>query len=116
MSHPSIRQIDKNYIASLLTNQVREGRTLDYKDRLLIDDREKKKELLADVTAFANAAGGDIIYGIQERRDNSKPTGIPESVSGLGNINRDAVLLRLGGRPRISPDLSLDHFLSALIN
>ena len=41
-----------------------EGRTLDYKRTLPGSTDEEKREFLADVSSFANAAGGDIVYGI----------------------------------------------------
>ena len=101
------KQIDTAAIEALVSNQVPEGRTLDYKDKLPGSGKEDRKEFLADVSALANAAGGDIVFGISERRENGKPTGIPQSISGLGSINFDAELLRLenmirdGLEPRI---------------
>jgi hypothetical protein len=101
------KQIDTAAIEALVTNQVQEGRTLDYKDKLPGPSKDDRKEFLADVSALGNAAGGDIVFGVSERRENGKPTGIPESVSGLGPINVDAEMLRLenmirdGIEPRI---------------
>lgn len=47
-------------------HRVPESRTLEYK-RDLPDpkDRDSKREFLGDVTSFANAQGGDIVYGIE---------------------------------------------------
>jgi len=72
--------IDKTIIESLFSNQVRENRTLDYKELLPANGRDDRKEFLADITAFANAAGGDIVFGITEKRQNNRPTGIPEAI------------------------------------
>ncbi len=50
---------------------------------------DAKREFLADVSSFANAAGGDIIYGVKEDE------GIPTSINGLPAIDPDAEILRL---------------------
>lgn len=42
---------------------------LDYKRDLPGDKDAEKKEFLADVTSFANAGGGDIVFGIVEDAD-----------------------------------------------
>lgn len=65
-----------------------------------------KKEFLADVSSFANAAGGYLIYGMREN------SGIASELCGLENINADAEIRRLeniirdGIKPRI-PGVSL---------
>lgn len=64
-------------IQSLIANQIQEGLSLDYKrcDSLQKTDG-KKKEISKDVSAFANSAGGTIVYGIVE--DKHVPTGIDD--------------------------------------
>lgn len=48
------------------------------------------------MTSFANASGGDILYGVKEKRDeNGKTTGTPEIAEGLKEINPDQEILRL---------------------
>jgi hypothetical protein len=77
-------------------DSVREGRQLEYKQALPLGTDEARKEFLADVSSFANAAGGDLIYGISERRDDeNRPTGEPEAIVGLPDVNLDAECLRL---------------------
>ncbi len=95
MINVSLKQIDKAIIESLISNEVRESRTLDYKEKLPGGKNEDKKEFLADVSAMANAAGGDIVYGIAEKREEGRPTGIAETISVLGGVNLDAESLRL---------------------
>lgn len=108
MINVPLKQIDKAVIDSLISGEVAEGRSLDYKDRLPGMKGDEKKEFLADVSAMANAVGGDIVFGIAERREDGKPTGTPESVSGLGSVNLDAECLRIeniirdGIEPRIN--------------
>lgn len=59
---------DESRIRSLITNQVQESLTLEYKQSkaLLGKTEVQKKELSKDVSAFANSSGGTIIYGIIE--------------------------------------------------
>lgn len=70
-------------IDALVANEVREGRTLDYKAELSLDNPDQKQEFLKDVSAFANASGGDLIYGVRESRVDGVPTGIPEEARGF---------------------------------
>lgn len=89
-------QIDKVEILNLVSSELREGRTLAYKETLPGGSDTEKTEFMADVSSFANAAGGYILYGIRERRDgDGKPTGVPESADGLEGINADSEILRL---------------------
>jgi hypothetical protein len=102
-------EITKDDIDALVTNGVCEDRGIDYKLQLPRERLdEDSKEFLADVSSFANAGGGDLIYGIREARDASgKPNGTPEAAEGLASCNPDAVSLRLssmildGTAPRI---------------
>ena len=101
-------QIDKADIEDLVNNEVSESRTLEYKQELPSNSDSDKKEFLADISSFANAAGGDILYGIVEKRDgNGKPTGLPEKAQGIDFENIDQEIQRLlsiirdGVEPRI---------------
>jgi hypothetical protein len=54
-------------LLSLITNNVKESIELDYKQCLALEKNESKKnELSKDVSAFANSAGGTILYGMHE--------------------------------------------------
>ena len=81
--------ITKTDIDALVTNSVAEGRTIDYKRTLPGGGDEDKREFLADVSSFANAAGGDIIYGVEEDK------GVPTATNGLACIDPDKEILRL---------------------
>ena len=94
-------QISKSDIDSLIHNSVREGRTVEYKEQLPGLRDQDRKEFLADVSSFANAAGGDLIYGIVEQRDDDgRPTGLPDSAIGLASVNIDQESNRLEGSIR----------------
>jgi hypothetical protein len=100
-------RIEKGDIESLVAGEVREGRTIDYKQGRVGDKDSDRKEFLADVSSFANASGGDLLFGVEERREGGKQTGIPEAVPGLAGIVADAEILRLenmlrdGIKPRL---------------
>jgi predicted HTH transcriptional regulator len=58
---------DEADILSLIKEQVQESLTLDYKKSDALAKTEgKKNELSKDVSAFANSAGGVILYGVEE--------------------------------------------------
>jgi hypothetical protein len=81
-------------IEALVKAGVREGRRLEYKVATPnLREVGKRNEFLYDVSAFANAGGGDIVYGVEESRDDGgKPTGIPTSIPGLvGNLDQIAL-------------------------
>ena len=71
--------IDANLIASLRERRVREDRTLDFKRELNLTDRNACSEFLKDVTAFANASGGTLLYGVEDGagEDEGTITGLP---------------------------------------
>jgi hypothetical protein len=76
--------IKEDDLQRLVDERVFEGKELDYKASLpnfLI--RGDKKEFLADISSFANAYGGDLIYGIKEDR------GIPVDLCGLEIADND---------------------------
>jgi predicted HTH transcriptional regulator len=99
--------IQKSDVDFLIENQIIEHKQLDYKRDLPGGRDSEKIEFLADVSSFANASGGHIIYGLGEKKDEAgKNTGIPEYV-GLEGVNIDEHKLRLeqmilsGTEPRI---------------
>ena len=113
-----IDEIKKKDIESLISNKTTETKTLEYKEELFKSSDGDIKEFLADVSSFANASGGDIIYGIKEERDKKgKKTGRPESAIGIANTTGDEAKLRLentirdGLTPRVKVQIkSIDGF------
>lgn len=105
MIQVAFENIDKAAIDALVTNNVSEDRTLDYKETLPGGTDSEKKEFLADVSSFANASGGDLIYGVKEKRDgDGKATGEPEIACGLAGVNADVEIRRLDSIIRDSID------------
>lgn len=82
-------KITSDDILSLIENEVREGRTLDYKAMLPDRSSSGKAEFLADVSSFANASGGDLLYGVTESK------GTPDHATGVPGVDVDAEILRL---------------------
>ena len=89
-------------IERLHANQRPEDRQLDYKRDPVGPRDEDKKEFLADVSALANAAGGDIVFGVEE--NGGVPTGVPgltldpdKEQQRLEQIIRDGLAPRLTG-------------------
>jgi hypothetical protein len=88
--------ITREFIASLVTDRVRESRTLEYKRDWVGASDVEKKEFLADAVAFANAVGGMMLFGIDEERDaDNKPTGIARQALGIQTQNADAEIRRV---------------------
>jgi Putative DNA-binding domain len=84
-----LETIEESDLQALVDNQVSERKTIEYKEALPGNADGDKKEFLADVSSFANASGGDLIYGISEQ------SGIPVELRGLELSNVDAEILRL---------------------
>lgn len=75
-------------ILAFIDNQVAENRSLEYKESLPGNSDDDKREFLADISSFANAGGGDIIYGLVESE------GVPVRIKGIAK-DLDAEILRL---------------------
>lgn len=95
MLQKPLRDIRLEDLQRLVVNKVPESRSLEYKQALPGNTDSEKKEFLADVSAFANAIGGDLLYGVTEAREDNKTTGIAESVDGLPSVNTDHETRRL---------------------
>lgn len=93
----NLNELTAAHIEGLIESEVPESLTLDYKQELPNKNKESdKKEFLYDVAAMANSAGGDLIYGIAERRtEENKPTGIPDRLLGTKFSNPQDEEIRL---------------------
>jgi predicted HTH transcriptional regulator len=89
-------------VQTLCDNRVLEGRFYDFKAAAIGSNERDKREFLADVTAFANAAGGDLILGVREN------AGAADEICGIDLNDPDQEkqrlinLVRDGVEPRIS--------------
>lgn len=87
--HVPLNEITERHLQVLLENNVIEAKSIEYKLQLPSNETRSKKEFLADVSSFANASGGDIIFGIKEEN------GLPVDVCGISGINPDQEIRRL---------------------
>lgn len=69
---------------ALITAGVEESVQLDFKSELRIGSESDKKEFLADIVAFANSRGGEIVVGVAEERDEAgRKTGRAGQIVGM---------------------------------
>ncbi|CCV13288.1 ATP-binding protein [Mesorhizobium sp. STM 4661] len=102
-------EITADHLHQLVENGVEESRTLEFKadygqrnGRSRTFDNEQKKELLADVSSFANTGGGDLLFGIKEE------AGKAVDVVGLDLADPDAEKLKIESilRDNLEPPIS----------
>lgn len=77
-------QLDENDLLVLIAEGLSERRVRDYKAALPGNSEGERKEFLYDVSSFANAAGGHLIYGMVEEG------GIPIQLPGIAIANAEA--------------------------
>jgi predicted HTH transcriptional regulator len=96
-----LEEVTEGDLVALIENQVREGRTIDYKRELPGGNDASKKEFLADVSSFANTSGGDLIFGMEEVE------ALPTEIVGIqsGDLDRERQrlesMMASGLEPRI---------------
>jgi hypothetical protein len=96
-----IEDINEQDFLSLIESKTPESKFIEYKLTLPDNSDKDKKEFLADVSSFSNAAGGHIIFGISAKK------GIPHQLVGLQNVDPDSEILRMDNmlRDAIAPRL-----------
>lgn len=96
-----LREIIEADIHRLVDAGLEEHLQLEYKSQLYSNNDNGRKELLLDVCMFANSAGGILLIGVPERRDEgNQPTGAPDPNATLGIElqNPEAVLAAYDAR------------------
>src|ERR1035437_3203414 len=81
--------ITETDLLSLISNGVMEGKTIEYKQELPGGQDADRKEFLADVSSFANTAGGDLLFGVKAVQ------GLPAELIGVAAGDLDKELQRL---------------------
>jgi hypothetical protein len=81
--------ITEQDLLDLISNQVCEDKRIEFKATLPNDSDKQKKEFLADVSSFANASGGDLVFGMKAQN------GVASQLVGLQLPSLDAEILRL---------------------
>jgi len=85
--------IREEHLQELVDNHVREDKHLDYKETLDIKQPSERKEFCADVSSFANAEGGYIIYGMKK---STTDVGLSSEVCGLQFSDPGKIETQLG--------------------
>jgi hypothetical protein len=102
-----LEKISFNDLDQFVQQKWPEGKSIDYKRDAYGNRDEDKKELLKDVSSFANTIGGDILIGVDEDK------GVPVGIQGVPLVDVDKEKLRLEGiirqglEPRI--DFGIHH-------
>jgi hypothetical protein len=97
----SLDAIDEQDLQELVEQKFAEWKTVEYKEALSVGGDGERKKFLSQVSSFANASGGHLIYGVRA------VDGVPAEVTGMEVDNPDGMVLRLedlirtGIRPRI---------------
>lgn len=96
-----LSQATEEHLSALIQSQAAEGTFLDLKRELPSRDASGRHEFLADVSAFANSSGGDLVYGIDEDGEGRALRVVPQP----GNADQEALrlqdVLMNGIEPRI---------------
>lgn len=90
MINKSFGSIEKPDIDTLVADKIAEDQTIEFKLTIPGDGDKAKKEFCADISSFANASGGDLIYGMTTTTD-----GVANGAPGLSGINKDYQICRL---------------------
>lgn len=88
-------------LQELVQNEVVESKWLEYKSVLPENTHDAKVKFLAEVSSFANTAGGDLVFGIKEA--DRKPVEVCGVGSGPVDLEKQRLesVLRDGVEPRI---------------
>ena len=93
-------------LEQLITSQVSEGRTLEYKREMSSTAESKEVPLLAAVSSFANTSGGDLLIGVQAI------DGVATALCGVevGSLDREVLRLEQIVRDGIDPRMPKVEF------
>jgi hypothetical protein len=93
LQHLILDEIDEAQLLRLIDGKASETRDIEYKRDTYGNADKDYGEYLADISSFANTAGGDIIIGMTAK------AGVPTGFAPL-QIDRDAEILRLENAAR----------------
>jgi Putative DNA-binding domain len=100
LQHIPVTQIDEAQLQRLIDGRASETRDIEYKRDTYGNADKDHAEYLADVSSFANTAGGDLVIGMTA--SNGVPTGFaPLTVDVDAEILRLENIARSGLQPRI---------------
>jgi hypothetical protein len=87
--HLSPMSVEESHLAQLVADGASESKTLEFKQALVLESNDQKREFLSDVTALANSDGGDLLLGMRAEK------GVATELVGLSNFVADDALARI---------------------
>jgi Putative DNA-binding domain len=102
-----IRDLDEERLKKFLEKKIPEGHHLDYKIDYERDasgrfGTDAKREFLKDITAFANANGGDLLIGVDEPSEN---VDIDTQIRGIESCDKLVGILERVARDSVDPPI-----------
>jgi hypothetical protein len=61
----NLEETTEQNLASLITAEIREGKTIEYKREIALGSSDQKRKFIRSVASFANASGGEIVFGME---------------------------------------------------
>lgn len=102
MSLPSdLSTAKQEHLTALVEARVGENTYLDFKRDLPSRDARGTQDLVADVSAFANSTGGDLIYGIDEDGEGQASRIVPQAGNMDEEVRRVQDVLMNNIEPRV---------------
>lgn len=89
LQHKPVAAINEDDLQALIDDKETEGKTIDYKRALPGKKDDDRKEFLYDISSLADAAGGYLVFGMEESK------GLPTKLAGLSDIDPDQEITRL---------------------
>ena len=98
-----INTLEESDLQWLVDVEFSEASIVEYKARLDFGTNEEIEKVLSQIVSFANAKGGNLIYGIQAEK------GIPKKLEGQPIADADGLILKIENviRQNFRPQLSL---------
>lgn len=87
--HLAPTSVDESHLAQLVAEGASESKTLEFKQVLVLETNDQKREFLSDLTALANSDGGDLLFGMRAEK------GVATELVGLSNFVADDALGRI---------------------
>lgn len=80
LKNTPLDKIAESHVADLIAAQVMESLHIEYKRAAYGAKDEDRREFLADISSFANTAGGDLVIGVDEK------DGVPIRLTPLADV------------------------------
>ena len=87
-SNKSLDSLTEADLQALLDSSAIDLRTVEFRPNLPDDTLLAEQEFLHDVASFANAAGGDLICGIEQDEERRKLIGLPMDEAGRSRLEK----------------------------